>query len=198
MKSFFFRSAFSLIELMVVITIIGILASGSMVVYTSHLQKVRDTKRIEDITHFQKAISQSYVSKNVFPENTRQSFHASIEEMIQTVPADVKTGEPCHGGAGCWYLYRGGRDENNIEWGAYVLSTAFESKVKTEETAARDRGGISYRYEVFDGLSTLTTEWQLNPTAATLLPCKTSTETPAMVLSLWGSIGNVLCITGTR
>jgi prepilin-type N-terminal cleavage/methylation domain-containing protein len=40
---------FTLIELLVVITIIGILATGATSVYTSQIQKARDSTRISDI-----------------------------------------------------------------------------------------------------------------------------------------------------
>jgi prepilin-type N-terminal cleavage/methylation domain-containing protein len=43
------KKAFTLIELLVVITIIGILATGATAVYTSQIQKARDTTRINDI-----------------------------------------------------------------------------------------------------------------------------------------------------
>ncbi|MDR1945201.1 MAG: type II secretion system GspH family protein, partial [Candidatus Peribacteria bacterium] len=39
------KLAFTLIELLVVITIIGILAVGSVTVYTSQIQKARDSSR---------------------------------------------------------------------------------------------------------------------------------------------------------
>jgi prepilin-type N-terminal cleavage/methylation domain-containing protein len=38
--------AFTLIELLVVITIIGILATGAVAIYTSQIQKARDTTRL--------------------------------------------------------------------------------------------------------------------------------------------------------
>jgi prepilin-type N-terminal cleavage/methylation domain-containing protein len=40
------KKGFTLIELLVVITIIGILATGAVTVYTSQIQKARDTTRI--------------------------------------------------------------------------------------------------------------------------------------------------------
>ena len=46
------KKAFTLIELLVVITIIGILATGATAVYTSQIQKARDTTRINDLEAF--------------------------------------------------------------------------------------------------------------------------------------------------
>lgn len=47
------QKGFTLIELLVVITIIGILATGAVTVYTSQIQKARDTTRISDIKAIQ-------------------------------------------------------------------------------------------------------------------------------------------------
>lgn len=47
------KKGFTLIELLVVITIIGILATGATAVYTSQIQKARDTTRINDLKTLQ-------------------------------------------------------------------------------------------------------------------------------------------------
>jgi len=44
---------FTLIELLVVITIIGILATGAVSVYTSQIQKSRDSVRLTDVKALQ-------------------------------------------------------------------------------------------------------------------------------------------------
>jgi prepilin-type N-terminal cleavage/methylation domain-containing protein len=44
------KLGFTLIELLVVITIIGILATGAVSVYTSQIQKARDSVRLTDVT----------------------------------------------------------------------------------------------------------------------------------------------------
>jgi general secretion pathway protein G len=54
------KKGFTLIELLVVITIIGILATGATTVYTSQIQKARDTTRISDMKALQSAIEQVY------------------------------------------------------------------------------------------------------------------------------------------
>jgi prepilin-type N-terminal cleavage/methylation domain-containing protein len=53
MKRQITKLAFTLIELLVVITIIGILATGATAVYTSQIQKARDSVRITDIKSLQ-------------------------------------------------------------------------------------------------------------------------------------------------
>jgi general secretion pathway protein G len=58
---------FTLIELLVVITIIGILATGATTVYTSQIQKARDTTRINDIKALQAGVEQAYQDQSVYP-----------------------------------------------------------------------------------------------------------------------------------
>lgn len=58
---------FTLIELLVVITIIGILATGATSVYTSQIQKARDTTRINDIKALQSGIEQAYQDNSAYP-----------------------------------------------------------------------------------------------------------------------------------
>lgn len=61
-------------ELLVVITIIiGILATWATAVYTSQIQKARDTTRINDIWAMKSWIEQVYQDKWAYP-NTSISF----------------------------------------------------------------------------------------------------------------------------
>jgi len=61
------KKGFTLIELLVVITIIGILATGATTVYTSQIQKARDTTRINDIKALQSAVEQVYQDSGEYP-----------------------------------------------------------------------------------------------------------------------------------
>lgn len=61
------RKGFTLIELLVVITIIGILATGAISVYTSQIQKARDTTRINDIEALKSGVEQFYQDKQEYP-----------------------------------------------------------------------------------------------------------------------------------
>ena len=64
------KKGFTLIELLVVITIIGILATGATSVYTSQIQKARDTTRVSDVKALQSAIEQYYQDKSYYPATT--------------------------------------------------------------------------------------------------------------------------------
>jgi len=61
------KLGFTLIELMVVITIIGILATGAVSVYTSQIQKARDSNRVTSIKTLQTAVEQSYSDLSEYP-----------------------------------------------------------------------------------------------------------------------------------
>jgi prepilin-type N-terminal cleavage/methylation domain-containing protein len=61
------KKGFTLIELLVVITIIGILATGAVSVFTSQIQKARDTTRINDTKALQGGIEQFYQDTSVYP-----------------------------------------------------------------------------------------------------------------------------------
>lgn len=58
---------FTLVELLVVITIIGILATGAVSVYTSQIQKARDTTRITDVEALKSGIEQAYQDTTSYP-----------------------------------------------------------------------------------------------------------------------------------
>lgn len=62
------KRGFTIIELLVVMAVIGMLASIMFVAFTSLQAKSRDTRRIEDIRELQKALSLYYVGTNRFPE----------------------------------------------------------------------------------------------------------------------------------
>lgn len=85
---------FTLIELLVVITIIGILATGATTVYTSQIQKARDTTRINDIKALSAGIEQVYQDKGEYPTIT--GFSGAVNPYVPKIPQDPKTGQLCN------------------------------------------------------------------------------------------------------
>lgn len=153
---------FTLIELLVVITIIGILATGATSVYTSQIQKARDTTRISDTKALQNAVEQVYQDSSVYP--TALTFAVGGTVAGQTVigvntylprfPKDPKMNQTCNN-AGlatatviCGYSYKAGTDQNGISWGTYEVSTALESLGNVTSRAATDTGDDANRLEV--------------------------------------------------
>ena len=150
------KKGFTLIELLVVITIIGILATGATTVYTSQIQKARDTTRINDIKAIQSAVEQIYQDKYEYPAlwklfSTTETI--TLKTYMPKIPRDPKSWQTCNNGnkgadAYCLYTYSVGADNNNINYGAYTLATWFESAGKVASDGTRDGGPNNWRWEV--------------------------------------------------
>ncbi len=151
---FITKSAFTLIELLVVITIIGILATGATTVYTSQIQKARDSVRISDIKALQSAIEQVYQDSAEYPaSNTFASWttlQTWVADYMDKIPSDPKDLQPCNGQTICTYIYGVGPDDNGILGGEYEVSTGFENEANrtTKASVAGDNWNDNLRLEV--------------------------------------------------
>ncbi len=67
------KRAFTLFELLVSISIIGILIAVASMSYGSAQKKARDTRRIEDLKSIQKAMEMYYSNNNSYPTNNFQT-----------------------------------------------------------------------------------------------------------------------------
>ena len=162
------KSGFTLIELLVVITIIGILATGATTVFTSQIQKARDTTRITDLNAVKSAVEQVYQDNSEYPHSD-QFVHGSatitgVDSYMETLPKDPKHGQPCNDGGtaanaqDCGYAYVTGVDSNGIDYGEYELSTAFENEGNVLKKASLDNGGLIGELTRFEiGLDIATT-----------------------------------------
>lgn len=159
------KKGFTLIELLVVIAIIAILATGAVWVYTSQLQKARDTTRITGVNELRWAVEQYYQDTSEYPVATRmvkdssaQSDDTYVSTFLQKIPEDPKNGQGCARGKSseqpvCAIAYAVWEDENGITNWAYELSVAFENAGNANNKAANseDRGNDDARYEHFVG-----------------------------------------------
>jgi len=146
---------FTLIELLVVITIIGILATGAISVYTSQIQKARDTTRINDMKALQSGIEQYYQDKTEYP--ALASFNGIIT-YVPKLPTDPKTKQACNKGSAanataCDYIYSVSTDANGILNGEYKISTGFENKGNIDGKAATDGGAANEANRMEFGLN---------------------------------------------
>ena len=169
MKKISLLKGFTLIELLVVITIIWVLATGAVGIYTSQIQKARDSTRLTDLTTLRGAIEQVYSEKYEYPMAT--TFHLDVQKYLQQLPKDPKHGKTCNdkGAAGneyCWYAYQTGQDSNGIDQGKYEVSTAFENDGNVDEKAAKDNGNSPYRLEMGIETNTLSADFS----SATTIP----------------------------
>jgi len=62
----FLLKAFTLLELMIVVAIIGILTAVGTIAYTTIQQKGRDARRVEDMKAYQNAQEQYYVENSFY------------------------------------------------------------------------------------------------------------------------------------
>ncbi len=90
--------AFTLIEMLVVISLIGILAALAMVSFSSVQKQARDTSRKSDLKQYQTAI-ESYVNKNngnylVLPSTLLTAAAVCTPLAIGTCPPDPKNIDP--------------------------------------------------------------------------------------------------------
>lgn len=91
-------SGFTLVELLIVIAIIGILASGLMLILNpiAQIQKANDARRKSDLGQIQKALEQYYNDNGKYPTNTASyqitgvAWGSPWSTYIQTLPKDPK------------------------------------------------------------------------------------------------------------
>lgn len=128
------NKAFTLIELMVVITIIGILSVWGIVTYIVQIQKARDSNRINDVAQLQSMVEEFYQDNSAYPvsQGAAASFGTSVHPYATKIPKDPKRGVTCNNSGTlvteyCDYAYESTSDDNGIANGAYEISTAFES-----------------------------------------------------------------------
>jgi general secretion pathway protein G len=82
------QSGFTLIEVLIVLTLVVVLASMGMVQYTNSVQRSREAVLKEDLFRMREAIDQYYADKNAYP--------AGLEDLvsggyIREIPEDPMT-----------------------------------------------------------------------------------------------------------
>lgn len=119
-------NGFTLIEMLVVISLIGILAALALVSFTSAQKQARDTVRKSDLKQYQTA-TESYASKNsgIYPIHasivtitTSSTLCGSSELNIGACPVDPKNISPylykyISDATGTSYVYWGGLEKNS-------------------------------------------------------------------------------------
>ncbi len=194
------KVGFTLIELLVVITIIGILGTGAAAVYTSQIQKARDTTRITDVKALQSAIEQVYQDEFRYPRADK--FFSEVSVYLAVLPGDSKHGETCNNSGwatDCGYAYRTWSDANGISQGAYEVSTAFESQglVTSRASRAVDNGDDNARYEAGIWVDATTTPAGITTVLATI--ANPNNEPVGLCTIAWavaGAVGDLIVING--
>lgn len=173
------KKGFTLIELLVVITIIGILATGAVWIYTSQIQKARDTTRITDMSALKWALEQAFSDMSMYP--------GSASTQATTTTCDASGGVTAHGiycVVKLWFLNSLPKDPKNaslwngspliytygyadVSWvvnQAYEVSTWVESDwLKTSKAANTIDGWNDNNRIEFWTLEGKTTAWVASP-----------------------------------
>lgn len=155
---------FTLIELLVVITIIGILAVGGTTVYTSQIQKARDTTRMGDVKALQGGLEQVFSDIGVYPDtatvtaatstcSSAGAANANISCVVSmgfmsALPKDPKFGQAGNNSP-LDYTYAVGTVGGVTQQG-YEVSTGIENtgNMTSKANNAADQGNDNGRYEV--------------------------------------------------
>lgn len=161
------NKGFTLIELLVVITIIGILATGATAVYTSQIQKARDTTRINDINQLKSAVEQIFQDAAEYPEwvdkkaadakcdpadsaFSEDSFSiACVTKLwyISKLPTDPKSKQIANWSA-LDYTYAVAPVTSVVRQ-AYEISAWLENEWNLTSRASKDNGNDNKRFEVW-------------------------------------------------
>ena len=98
-----YKKGFTLFELLVSISIIGILVAISSVSFSAAQKKARDARRLEDMSSVSKAAEIYYSLQNyVYPSNTNPWVTGTGETILAVYPRDPK------GTGWTGYVYGGG------------------------------------------------------------------------------------------
>lgn len=85
------RNGFTLFELLVSISIIGILTALASVAYSGAQKKARDSRRMQDIKLIQTAAEQYYSQNNyVYPPSTVTPWNGGGQSILSMFPLDPK------------------------------------------------------------------------------------------------------------
>lgn len=128
------KKGFTLIELLVVITIIGILATWATTVYTSQIQKARDSTRITDIEAVKWWVEQFYQDRWEYPVKWVATF-SWVTAYVPRLPKDPKSLQASAQSV-FDYLYSVSPDSNSVINQEFEISTHFEQSWNITNRAA--------------------------------------------------------------
>lgn len=143
------KNGFTLVEMLVVISIISILAVIGMSIYQPVVKRSRDSKRISDIKFIQSALEQYHADQIYYPSQSQLvpgsplTNPAGTRTYLTTIPKDPSAGNP-------QYLYQpspSGCSGNNCK--KYCLYAKMEGAVPASDLGSSDcPASGSYNYGV--------------------------------------------------
>lgn len=143
---------FSLVELLVVISIIGILAAGGGIYYTQARKQTRDMKRKVDLESVQLALELYYSDNKIYPPNLESGLkdinsvlgRLTTDGYMTSLPQDPKNSE------NYIYKYQAPTGTEGFCQDLYVLYTAAEI-ANNATTPSCMPSGVSGNYIILNG-----------------------------------------------
>lgn len=99
------QNGFTLIEVLIVVTLVVILASIGMSTYVNSVQHAREAVLKEDLFRMREAIDQFYADKNVYPQ--------SLEDLVSEGYLRELPKDPMTDSADTWVAVPAEHDESN-------------------------------------------------------------------------------------
>ena len=168
MKTTATTRAFTLVELMIVIAIIGMMASVVLASLADSQRRARDTRRIDDLRQIQKALELYVTDHYTYPKeganmngniSTNATFKNAIAPYLKGVPVDPAG----INNATFYYYYDGAHTCNNKDYAiifARQMDKASNSNYATTlnttcggEVDGEGRGGGTQSYNIILGPS---------------------------------------------
>ncbi len=181
------RTGFSLIEIVIAISLVAIFVTLPSLAFTNYLKQSRDEKRKSDVNKIQSALEAYKAENGVYPED----LDVLVEEgYMSEIPQDPMQGQDVPGTNGTEQF---GYEYNLSPDGlSYELSSRLEGKNvggpggsgggETPEGGANDAGDI---YIVTPkGPKTISHTDLLSATPTAPLPTRTTTPTPTTIISI--------------
>lgn len=141
----FRQLGFTMIELLIVISIIGILASLALVTFSGSQKQARDTNRRSDIKQYQNALEQFANQNNgLYPSRTDASGAAASSALcsdlsLTTCPEDPRNSED----ANFTYRYQSdGSGTPTVDATQYILWARLENPSTTTYFVACSTGAV--------------------------------------------------------
>ena len=198
---------FTLIELLVVITIIGILATGAVTVYTSQIQKARDTTRITSMNALKGGLEQAFQDMSMYPgkaitqasttscDSSATQSNSSVYCVVQlgflnALPRDPKDGKSGNNSS-LVYTYSTA-DLQWVENQQYEISTWVEADWFRTSKAANTVDGWNDDNRIEFGIPGVWINTCVNGTSACTGDSSASAITAASCSVLNATTGNVV------